>query len=410
MARPASQAMALSVLRRLRRAGYETYFAGGCVRDRLMGNRTHDYDIATSATPDQVRQLFRHVLLVGAQFGVAMVVEKQQIVEVVTFRSDSTYSDGRRPDAVSFSSPREDALRRDFTINGMFYDPLSREVIDYVDGQRDLAARVIRTIGLPTERFGEDYLRMIRAVRFAVRFGFVIEADTEKAIRQRARSIERISGERVFDELSKMLSAASAGEALAELDRMGLARHILPELFDAGMDWAGTVDRVSALAAGKDGTLAMMTLLCDLPARAIRKRLRHWGASNALRDAVLWAHTHRDEWADAADKPLCEFKRLMANEHFERLGQLWRVRERAATGKGRQSRRIARRVNGIDPAQVAPEPFIGGADLIAMGLKEGPALGAIHKALYNAQLNEELLSRRAAMAEARRCVAGITAK
>ncbi len=408
MARPASQSMALSVLRRLRRAGYETYFAGGCVRDRLMGNRTYDYDLATSATPQQVRQLFNHVLLVGAQFGVAIVVEKKQTVEVATFRSDMTYSDGRRPDAVVFSSPKDDAQRRDFTINGMFYDPVTRKVIDYVEGQRDLAAGVIRTIGKPTERFGEDYLRMIRAVRFAVRFGFRIDPATERAVRKHAVSITRISGERVCDELSKMLALPSAAQALAALERLGLAEHILPELFAAPDEWPAVVARVSAVADRKDIALAMMALLCDLPAKAIRARMRHWGAPNALRDAVLWAHTHRDAWTSGADKPLCEFKRLMANEHFDRLRRLWRVMERTHTGCDTQSRRIARRANAIDPAHIAPEPFVSGADLIDMGLKEGPQLGAIHKALYDAQLNELIPSRRAALAEARRRVADIS--
>jgi poly(A) polymerase len=404
MAQPARQSMALSILRRLRRAGYETYFAGGCVRDRLMGRRTSDYDIATSATPQQVRKLFRHVVLVGAQFGVAVVVDKKQTVEVATFRSECGYSDGRRPDTVTYSSPREDALRRDFTINGMFYDPMARKIIDYVGGQEDLAAGVIRTIGKPTERFGEDYLRMIRAVRFAVRFDFAIEQATERAIRRHASSITKISGERVFDELSKMLALPSAGGALAQLHAVGLARHVLPELFTANQ-WSAALDRVAALASRKDVTLAMMALFCELPARTIRKRMRHWGAPNRLRDAVLWAHMHRDRWALAADLPLCDFKRLMAGEHFERLRQLWRVREQAQTGKAGQCLRIARRVNRIAPARIAPEPFVTGADLIAMGLKEGKALGDIHKALYDAQLNETLPTRRAALAEARRRIA-----
>ncbi|HOF19074.1 MAG TPA: CCA tRNA nucleotidyltransferase, partial [Phycisphaerae bacterium] len=164
MARPADKATATWVVRRLREAGFQALFAGGCVRDMLLGIRCNDYDVATDAVPDQVRALFGRVLLVGAKFGVAMVLHRGRKVEVTTFRSDLSYSDGRRPDGVRFSTPEEDARRRDFTINGMFYDPLDGRVIDFVGGRDDLRRRVLRTIGRADERFAEDYLRMLRAV------------------------------------------------------------------------------------------------------------------------------------------------------------------------------------------------------------------------------------------------------
>ena len=402
MATPATQQTAMHVLRRLRQAGYCAYFAGGSVRDRLMKCRTHDYDIATDATPKQVKQLFGHVLLVGAQFGVAVVVHKKETVEVATFRTDATYTDGRRPDAVTFATPREDALRRDFTINGMFYDPVSREVIDYVGGQRDIERGLIRTIGSPDARFAEDYLRMMRAVRFAVRFGFTLEPATRRAIKTYAARVVGVSGERICDELTKMLALPSAAEALVMLTDTGLAAHVLPARFAVG--WDGAVARVAALAKHKDTTLMLMGLLGDMPAASANKRLRHWGASNALRDGVAVAHSHWNAWRTLADAPLCTFKRMMASEHFGRLRTLWRLLEARETGATRQSRRIARRAGGIDPRQVAPDPFITGGDLLAMGLTEGPALGTILNALYDAQLNEELSSRRAALAMARKLI------
>ncbi|MDP7289483.1 MAG: CCA tRNA nucleotidyltransferase, partial [Phycisphaerae bacterium] len=169
------------MLNRLRQAGHEALLAGGCVRDMLLGRPCADYDIATSAAPDEVRGLFRRVLMIGAKFGVVMVIHDNRQIEVATFRSDLSYSDGRRPDGVRFTTARQDAERRDFTINGMFYDPLANEVLDYVGGQEDLKQKIIRTIGSPDRRFAEDYLRMIRAVRFAVRLDFAIDEDTARA-------------------------------------------------------------------------------------------------------------------------------------------------------------------------------------------------------------------------------------
>lgn len=370
----------------------------------LMGKRTHDYDVATDATPKQVHKLFRRVLLVGAQFGVAVVLHDKQTVEVATFRSDADYSDGRRPDSVTFSSPQEDAARRDFTINGMFYDPVAREVIDYVGGRADLRRGVIRTIGTPDQRLAEDYLRMLRAVRFAVRLGFAMDPATRRAIATHADKIVAVSGERVFDELSRMLSLPSAAEALEELAAVKLAKPLLGELFDAKC-WPAAVRRVAAVAKRKDATLTTVALLADLPAGSIRKIIRRWGAPNALRDAAVWMAERLGDWATAEGLALCDFKRLMAHEQFQRLRVLWRTAELAATGKTTRNLRIARRAGRIAPAQVAPRPFVSGEDVMAMGLPEGPAVGRILKRLYDAQLNSELTTRRAAMAAARSLVA-----
>ena len=403
MGGPATKSTALWVIRRLREAGFEALLAGGCVRDMLLGRSSSDYDIATDATPQQVRRLFRRVLLIGAKFGVAMVVHRGRTVEVTTFRSDLSYSDGRRPDSVRFSTAREDALRRDFTINGMFYDPVAREVIDHVGGRIDLGRGLVRTIGRADERFSEDYLRMIRAVRFAVRLGFRIAPATREAISRHAPKIASISGERICDELSKMLAAPSAGEAVTLLGKLALAAAILPELVDAGL-WKSAERRVAALPGRHDLTLAMGALLMDLPGAAIRKRLRTWGAPNDLRDSLCFLAANRDAWRDAPEMPLCDFKRLLAAPDFPRLRTLWRIREKAQTGRQTHARRIACRIGGIDPAQIAPNPLLTGDDLQNMGMRQSPALGRVLRTVYDAQLNEDIATRRDAKALAERMI------
>ncbi|MFW6132784.1 MAG: CCA tRNA nucleotidyltransferase [Planctomycetota bacterium] len=405
MAKPATKSTALWVVRRLRKAGFEALLAGGCVRDMLLGRRSYDYDVATDATPTQVRRLFDHVLLVGAKFGVAMVIHRGRRVEVTTFRSDVSYSDGRRPDAVRYGSPREDALRRDFTVNGMFYDPLDERVIDCVGGREDLARRVIRTIGSPDERFAEDYLRMLRAVRFAVALGFAIDADTAAAVRRHAPGIASISGERVFEELWKMLAAPSAGEALETLDELRLAPQVLGELFAASRPaWPVAVERVRFVAGRRDPALALAALLCDLSPRDIRRVLRRWGASNELRDALCWLAGRLDDWRRAAELPLCAFKRLMAHERFDDLRRLWRFEERRATGGEARCRRIARRANAVPPDRVAPPPLLTGDDLKRLGMRQGPRLGRVLRRLYDAQLDEEIRTRNEAERLAERLI------
>ena len=405
MAEVAGKATALWVLRRLRSAGHQALFAGGCVRDMLLGRSVTDYDVATDASPDQVRGLFRRVLLVGEKFGVAMVIHKGRRVEVATFRSDLSYSDGRRPDGVRFSTPREDALRRDFTINGMFYDPLAREVIDYVGGQADLAAGVIRTIGKPDERFAEDYLRLVRAVRFAVRLGFDIDPDTASAVAKYAPRIAAISGERIFDELSKMLSPASAGEALRKLAELDLAAHVLGGLACDKELWAAAVDSVSAVAGRKDLTLTLAALVAELPVRTVAGMIRRWGASNDLRDAILWLGQHRDDWRELGSMPLSSFRKLAGHRQFARLRALWRTRAGLADGAARAGaigRLVTRRLREIPGREPLPEPLVTGADLIAMGLPPGPAMGKALREAYDAQLDLEVATRREALARAKK--------
>ena len=402
MARPASESTALWVLQTLRKAKHQAVFAGGCVRDRLLDIPCTDYDVATDARPKKIRKLFPHVLMLGAQFGVAVVVHHGEMVEVATFRSDAAYTDGRRPDRVKFSSPKEDALRRDFTINGMFYDPEADEVIDYVGGRDDLAARVIRTIGDPAERFGEDYLRLIRAARFATRLDFAIDPGTAEAITRFADRVQSVSGERVFDELHKMLSHPSAMTALRELDRLGLMRYILPELYDNPDFWPAALARAEGVAHCVDFVLTLTALLAETPGMDIAGVIRRWGAPNETRDAVQWMARHRSDWHDAPDWSLAQLKRVIAHPQFNRLCLLWLTLEQIDTGQAERHRLLRERIHKLDPVKIAPAPLVSGADLLEMGLPEGPRRGLMLEQIYDAQLNEEIATRDMALAEARR--------
>ena len=225
---------ALDVVRQLRTAGFEAYWAGGCVRDELLGRRPKDYDVATNATPPQIRALFgnQRTLPLGAAFGVITVLGPRPagMIEVATFRQDAEYSDGRHPDHVTFSSAREDAARRDFTINGMFFDPVDRKVIDFVGGQEDLQNGLIRAIGSPRLRFGEDKLRMLRAVRFAAAFGFAIDAETAAAVREMAPQITVVSPERIAMEMRRVLTEPGRVQGVRLLVELGLAAAVLPEI------------------------------------------------------------------------------------------------------------------------------------------------------------------------------------
>jgi poly(A) polymerase len=406
MAEKGTKSTALWVLERLRDAGYEALLAGGCVRDMLLKRQCSDYDIATSATPDEVAKLFKRVLMIGAKFGVVMVIHDHCQVEVATFRSDLSYSDGRRPDEVCFTTPREDAERRDFTINGMFYDPISDEVTDYVGGREDLDRKIVQTIGSPDRRFAEDYLRMIRAVRFAVRLDFTIDSETVEAIEKYAPKISTISGERICDELSKMLSEQSAGLAMETLDRVGLAPAVLGELFEPENLWDRSVQRVGAVSDRCDLVLAAGAMLGELEPGVISRIIRRWGASNELRNSLRWMGENMSKWRHGADMQLCDFKRLMACKDFPRLLILWRYEEQTADGHNELCNRIVSRAESISPEQVTPEPMVTGADLMTLGLSEGIRLGMISATLYDAQLNEEFDSRDQALTAAKNLIVG----
>jgi len=341
------------------------------------------------------------VLMVGAKFGVAMVMDHGRRIEVATFRDDLSYSDGRRPDSVRFCSARQDALRRDFTINGMFYDPLGDEVVDYVDGRKDLAAGVIRAIGDADRRFAEDYLRMLRAVRFAAKLDFRIADDTLRAIRRYGPRLDRISGERVREELEKMLTGPRAGEAVARLDGLGLLKVVLAELYLPAERADLAIKRVAALAGHTDLTGMTAALLCGLSRTELRAVHRRWGASNAMRDAVIWLCDRLADWRKLPGASLAGLKRVRGHACWSQLAALVARGETADADARADWRAVRRRARAIDPERLAPDPLVSGDDLKRLGLSPGPRLGAVLRQVYEAQLNEQLHDRRQALRFAR---------
>ncbi len=416
------------VCARLRQAGHLAYFAGGAVRDRLLGRPILDLDIATSATPDEVVALFPDARLVGASFGVVLVREGDDEIQVATFRSDLSYPDHRHPEAVVFEKdPRQDVLRRDFTINGLLEDPLSGEVLDFVGGRADLAAGIIRAIGDPAARFAEDALRMLRAVRFAARFGFSIEPLTLDAIRTHAYCIKAISAERVRDELSLILTEGGTPKGFVWLDSAGLLPLILPEVSAMkgvaqppeyhleGDVWTHTLLLLDHLRHPSI-ELALAALLHDVakPAtftqtdrirfdghaelgaamtRDILTRLRY---PNAVIDSVSSLVANHMRFMDVPRMGQAAFKRLLCLPRFNDQLELLRIDTLAAYRPLTTFELVQRRIAETPPDSVRPPRLLTGVDLIAMGYESGPLLGEILAAIEEAQLEGSLETKAAA--------------
>lgn len=411
---------ALAVLRRLRQQGHVAYFAGGCVRDLLLGLEPKDWDVATDAPPKRVRELFSNTQAVGAAFGVILVKHGRSSVEVATFRTEGTYSDGRRPDAVAFTTAEEDAKRRDFTINGLFLDPESGNVIDYVGGQEDLRNRVLRAIGEPERRFAEDHLRLLRAVRFAARFGFVVERGTAEAIRVNAPKLRGISPERVADELRRMLTApsrAAAWEMLWAFALVDVIFRLLPSgegaEFEAGRSLfprvspGTTIPFGLALAAGVLDYRMQGDGLDPLPFVGRREISR---TSRAMRDALKISNDELDETVGTLD-PL---ETLLGNPEpgvaakmrflARPTAGLSRALLRAIADLGAHRDRVAKLeadFDALSKADVAPPPLITGDDLVSEGFRPGPVFRRILDAVYDAQLEGRIQTREQALAMAR---------
>ncbi len=435
----AQRQFALEVLRRLRRAGYEAYWAGGCVRDLLLGLLPADYDVATSATPTQVRKLFgrRRTVPVGAAFGVILVVGPPEAgtVEVTTFRTEGPYSDGRHPDQVRFATAREDVLRRDFTINGMLYDPETDRVLDWVGGQEDLRRRVIRAIGDPRERFAEDHLRMFRAVRFAARFDFQIEPETFQAIREMAHRITGVSRERLAAELEQLLLHPSRRRGLELLDQTGLLNVLLPEVAALkGIPhpeqpqsdlWEHTLQVLQRLAE-PELPLALAALLheCALPelypggdaawpqgpaleellrqgaeqgARLADRFARRWRLSNPVRKQTRWLVEHQRSLRRAEQLPWSRLQPLLVAPWIENLLKLHQA-DMEALGLETQALDYCRRKLQLPPEELDPPPLVTGEDLKSLGLKPGPRFGRLLDWVRQQQLDGKLHTREEALA------------
>lgn len=397
--------LALTILRRLREAGFLAYLAGGCVRDHLLDLEPQDYDVATEAHPKIVHSLFRRSRYVGEAFGVVLVRRRRASVEVATFRSEQVYLDGRRPSEVHFTNAQEDAQRRDFTINGLFEDPLARKpadrIIDFVGGTDDLKKKVIRAIGEPNERFGEDYLRMLRAVRFAAALDFRIESRTAQAIRRHSPLLSAISRERIGHEVRRMLTGTRPAQAVRLIQQLSLdvstlnephchgTLHVLRRMHSqatfATMLAAWMVDR--HVPRNREGELVGF----DLPTLSIpiARWRRALCLSNEERDQlrqVLKLLPRTLAW-DQLTVP--QRKRLLANPIWP---QLWYLT--GATAYHRAGRELVQRIkseaHSYQDQGVSPQPLITGEDLISAGYKPGPAFGRLLQAVYDVQLEGQI--------------------
>jgi len=395
---------ALAIIERLRASGHTALLAGGCVRDYLLGIEPADHDVATDAAPEQVCALFRRTKQVGAQFGVVLVRISGREVEVATFRTDGNYRDGRHPEAVRFATAEEDARRRDFTVNGMFLDPETNTVVDYVGGRADLEARLIRCIGDADARFAEDHLRMLRAVRFAARLGFAIEATTHASIQRHAARIASISAERVRMELEMILGHAGRAEGWRLLGTTGLRNHLI-----RGIKWtdeeAEYCNRVLAALPGEvTDALGFAAIFCRHEAEAIRAASRNLRCSVATGRATEGIVAAADNAVHGRIEELADIKTLLASGLWNEVLALARGRASAGGLDGSSVETLARRGAVIAPQDYAPPPLVTGEDLQALKLPPGPRYRAILETLYRAQLNEELIERAAALKRARRLV------
>jgi tRNA nucleotidyltransferase/poly(A) polymerase len=381
---------AFTVVKTLRKAGCEALFAGGCVRDMLLKKRPKDYDVATNAHPDKVCRLFRRHRKVGSKFGVVMVLLDDQQIEVATFRTESSYSDNRRPDNVQFTDAKKDAQRRDFTINGMFYDPIEKKIIDYVNGKQDLTKRIIRTIGKPKDRFNEDYLRMLRAVRFASRLHFQIEQHTFQAIQKNATEIIKISPERIALELEIILTDQSRKTGLKLLFESGLGQAIFPDLTSAEISFAQKV--MENIGKTTDFALAYASLFCSAQTKKALHYCSFLKLSNAVTKHITCLLDNRDQLLEA-DMPLAKLKILASSPYFNDLYRLQRAMQKARNWSIGPLKRIRQRLRELKGVNLNPKPLIDGHELIRLGVGPGPQVGQAAAEMYIEQLSENIKTR-----------------
>ena len=424
------QDKARSIVQRLREEGYSAYFAGGCVRDRLLGKEPQDYDIATSAHPEDVQRIFPQTIPVGAQFGVILVLVEGEPFEVASFRHDGPYLDGRRPSEVRYGSLEEDVLRRDFTINGMVYDPLEDRLIDLVEGRLDLERRVIRAIGEPERRFEEDRLRMIRAVRFAASLDFQIDPATFAAIKKLAGTITQIAWERIGDEITRILTEGGARRGFELLDESGLLPVLLPEVVamkgtpqspdyhPEGDVFVHTMLLLKHMQSPSE-TLAYGALLHDIAkpvcVRQEEKRITFYGhtekgaematemlkrlkRSRAAGERVAYLVRNHLRHVQAPQMRLSTLKRFLREEGIEELLELTRLDALASNGDLQYYQFCKERLASLDENSIRPAPLVRGDDLIGLGFAPGPIFAEILHQVEERQLGGELRDRDEAIA------------
>jgi poly(A) polymerase len=420
---------AINIVKKLRDHGYQAVIAGGAVRDMILGIPPSDYDIATDAKPEAIEQLFDKTLSVGKAFGVIVVIMDGYEIEVATFRKDSQESDGRRPYSVQFSSMDEDAWRRDLTINGMFYDPLSDRIIDFVGGQEDLKSHLVRFIGSPEDRIAEDKLRMLRAVRFSARFEFAVDPATFEAVKKHASEISQISAERIADELQKILRVKHPRLAFSLLFETGLIDHILPEVramegceqpvdyHPEGSVLCHTLLALDYLPENASDELRMGVLLHDVGkpvtqtfedrirfnghdltgkdvAREILKRLKF---SNEFSERVLELIGNHMKFMHVDNMRTSRLKRFLALPHFEEHMALHRADCLSSHRNLENYDFVAEKLKTYEPEEIRPTRIITGKDLMDMGFKQGPVFKVILTDVEDQQLEGAIKSREEAL-------------
>lgn len=386
---------AIQIIRRLRKAGFQALLAGGCVRDMLLGKKPKDYDVVTDATPAEVCKIFRRTIKVGAKFGVIIILADSQQVEVATFRTETGYTDGRRPDKVSFTSAQQDALRRDFTINGMFYDPLQKKVIDYVGGQKDLKSKNLRTIGKADERFSEDYLRMLRAVRFAAQLDFEIEKNTLIAVKKYSGRITKISGERIAAELELLSAAAGRKKGVKLLIKTGLAERIFP-IFKNARAAELAVKVFDYLPKGIVFELAVAALFVACRTGDAMENLKILKLSRNQLKHIKFLLERRGYLLNG-DMGLAHLKLIISEPYFEDLYSLQKAIQKADGKSLSALLTVRRRADALAGSQLRPKPLLNGHELIQLGAEPGPQVGHVGRELYIEQLSENITTKQQAI-------------
>ena len=373
---------ALKIVKRLRQEGYEALFAGGCVRDKLLECEAKDYDVVTNAVPDEIIKLFRRTLKIGAKFGVIMVLMEGTQTEVATFRTEGGYQDGRRPGFIEFASAKEDASRRDFTINGMFHDPVEETILDFVEGQKDLKAGIIRTIGDPPHRFGEDYLRMLRAIRFASRLNFQIEKITWDAICQYAPKISQISVERIAAELEMILTDPACGRGAGLLIESGLAQAVFPEV--SKDEFQLSVKVVEALNGPADYPLAISAFFTALDSALGIRFAEQLKLSNARLKQIRFLLENRGTLLK--DMSTAELRLMLAEPYYDNLYRLQHAICKVHDNSTEVLEKLKERAEEIPDRGILPPPLLDGNDLLSLGVPAGPTIGQVSRQMFLAQL------------------------
>jgi poly(A) polymerase len=378
---------AVDIIRKLRTKGHEAYLVGGCVRDLVMEIEPSDYDIATSALPEEIMRIFPRTETIGVQFGVVLVIHRGHPYEVATFRSDEAYVDGRRPTGVVFTDARTDVMRRDFTINGLLYDPIDGCVIDYVSGKADIKAKIVRAIGDPQTRFEEDKLRILRAIRFGARLGYTIEPETWAAVCRMAPSIRQVSIERIREELIRILTEGQAARGCRMLVESGLMNQILPEVH-----WDNHLERsLTMLAPAVPGDLAMAVLLHEVPANTVRTIVERMKFSRAEMLHIASLVENRARFATVQSMPVHGLKRFFRLSRFEDHLELARICAVASGGALEDYNYALLMHRTWSQEDISPQPLISGEDLITLGLRPGPLFKEILTRVEDEQLEGRVL-------------------